>query len=151
MHRVFIDSDIILDVLAKRNAFYIYAAKLFTLLDKGDVYGFTSPIVFANIHYILRKEKSKKYALKSLRKLKSLISILPIDEKIIELALDSSFNDFEDAIQYHTAKSYEVNFIITRNKKHYKQSKISICTAEEYLKIWALLAGEIEKNRNGIY
>jgi predicted nucleic acid-binding protein len=140
MHRVFVDSDIILDVLAKRDKFYSHAAKLFTLLDKGEVSGFTSPIVFANIYYILRKEKSKEYALQSLRKLKSFISILPIDEKIIELALDSTFKDFEDSIQYHTAKSYEIIFIITRNKKHYKQSKISVCTAEEYLKIWAAQA-----------
>jgi predicted nucleic acid-binding protein len=137
VHRVFVDSDIILDVLAQREEFYTHAAKLFTLIDKGDVSGFTSPIVFANIHYILRKEKSKEYALQSLRKLKSFISILPVDEKIIELALDSTFKDFEDAIQYHTAKSYEINFIITRNKKHYKHSKISVCTAEEYLKNWA--------------
>ena len=137
MHRIFVDSDIILDVLAKRGKFYIHAAKLFTLLDKGEVSGFTSPIIFANIHYILRKQKSKEFALRSLRKLKSFVSILPIDEKIIEQALDSKFRDFEDAIQYHTAKSYEINFIITRNKKHYKQSKISVCTAEEYLKIWA--------------
>ena len=146
MHRVFVDSDIILDVLAERGNFYIHAAKLFTLLDKGDVSGFTSPIVFANIHYVLRKEKSKEFALQSLRKLKSLISILPIDEKIITLALDSTFKDFEDAIQYHTAKSYEINFIITRNKTHYKQSKISVCTAEEYLEIWASQAEVDGKN-----
>ena len=146
MHRVFVDSDIILDVLAERGSFYSPAAKLFTLLDKGEVSGFTSPIVFANIHYILRKAKSKQFALQSLRKLKSFISILPIDEKIIALALDSTFNDFEDAIQYHTAKSYEINFIITRNKKHYKQSKISVCTAEEYLEIWAASVDENGKN-----
>jgi len=137
MHRVFVDSDIILDVLAQREAFYIPAAKLFSLFDKGDVAGFTSPIVFANLHYILRKVKSKEYAVKSLIKLKSFISVLPVDSKIIDLALSSKFNDFEDAIQYHTAKSYEINFIITRNKKYYKQSKISVCTADEYLKIWA--------------
>lgn len=137
MHRVFVDSDIILDVLAQRDEFYTPAAKLFSLLDKGDVAGFTSPIVFANLHYILRKAKSKNYVVQSLVKLKSLISVLPVDSKIIDLALSSKFNDFEDAIQYHTAKSYEINFIITRNKKHYKQSKISVCTAEEYLKIWA--------------
>jgi predicted nucleic acid-binding protein len=136
MHRVFVDSDIILDVLAQRDEFYTPAAKLFSLFEKGDVAGFTSPIVFANLHYILRKAKSKDYALQSLVKLKSLISILPVDSKIIDLALSSRFNDFEDAIQYQTSKSYQINFIITRNKKHYKQSKISVCTAEEYLKIW---------------
>jgi len=55
MHRIFIDSDIILDLLAQREEFYPSAAKLFTLLDKGEFLGFTSPIVFANLHSILRK------------------------------------------------------------------------------------------------
>lgn len=136
MHRVFIDSDIILDVLAHRSKFYKPAAKLFTLIDKGSVFGFTSPNVFANIHYILSKLASPKQAIRGLRKLRYLISILSTDEKIIDLALDSSFIDFEDAIQYYTAKSHEINFIITRNKKHYKKSEISVCTAEEYLNIW---------------
>ena len=137
MHRVFIDSDIILDVLAQRGEFYEPAAKLFSLLDKGQVLGFTTPIVFANLYYLLRKAKSKEFALSSLRKLKSIITILPVDSKIIDLALTSKFNDFEDAIQYHTAKSFEINFIITRNKKHFKRSELSVCTADEYLKIWA--------------
>ena len=137
MHKVFIDSDIIIDVLAKRKPFYTSAAKLFTLIDQNRIYGFTSPIVYANIHYILSKLTSKEITLKNLRKLKTIIKILAIDEKIIELALDSNFNDFEDAIQYHTAKENDIKFLITRNKKDYKKSKISICTPEEYLKIWS--------------
>jgi predicted nucleic acid-binding protein len=144
MSRVFIDSDIILDVLAERKPFYEPAAKLFTLMDEGDVSGFTSPIVFANIHYILSKMTSKAYALQSLRKLKSLISILSTDENIIELALESSFIDFEDAIQYYTAKSHEINFIITRNKRHYKKSRISVCDAGEYVDIWVSRMGQAE-------
>jgi len=137
MHKVFFDSDIILDVLAQREKFYTPAAKLFTLVDRCVIEGYTSPIVFANIHYVLTKMTSKDYSLKSLRNLKSILSILPINDKIIESALESGFNDFEDAIQYHTAKENEIRFLITRNKKDYKKSKISICTAEEYLKIWA--------------
>jgi predicted nucleic acid-binding protein len=72
MHRVFVESDIILDVLAQRDEFYTPAAKLFSLLDKGDVAGFTSPIVFANLHYILRKAKSKNDAVQSLVKVKNI-------------------------------------------------------------------------------
>jgi len=137
MHKIFLDSDIILDVLAQRKPFYNSAAKLFTLIDQEQILAFTSPIVFSNIHYILTKKTSNEYALQSLRKLKSLISILPVTEKIIELALDSNFTDFEDAIQYYTAKANEIKFLITRNTQDYKKSKIPICTAEEYLKIWA--------------
>jgi len=138
MHRVFIDSDIILDILAKRENFYVPAAKLLTLIEKNEIAGYTSPIVFANIHYILSKLTSKEFSLKSLRTLKSIFTVLPIDETIIELALNSDFNDFEDAIQYHTALSNDIKFLITRNKKDYKKSNISVCTADEYLKIWDL-------------
>lgn len=136
MHRIFIDSDIILDVLAKREPFYNAAAKLFTLIDQDEIKGFTSPIVFANIHYILSKLTSKTFARSSLRKLNTFIHILTIDKRIIEMALDSDFNDFEDAIQYHTAHSNDLQFLITRNKIDYKKSKISIYTPEEYLTMW---------------
>ena len=133
MKKVFVDSDIILDLLAKRDPNYIYAAELFTLIDQQKIIGFTSPIVFANLHY-LRKNTSNLFALKSLRKLKTLIKILPVDEKVIEQSLNSEFTDFEDAIQYFTAVNNGISIILTRNKVDYKKSKILIATAEEYLK-----------------
>ncbi|MCC6256132.1 MAG: PIN domain-containing protein [Ignavibacteriaceae bacterium] len=134
MKKVFVDSDIILDLLAKREPNYIYAAELFTLIDQQKIIGFTSPIVFANLHYLLKKNTSNLSALKSLRKLKTLINILTVDEKVIEQSLNSEFTDFEDAIQYFTAVNNGISIILTRNKVDYKKSKIPIATAEEYLK-----------------
>ncbi|MDR3626696.1 MAG: PIN domain-containing protein [Ignavibacteriaceae bacterium] len=134
MTNLFVDSDIILDLLAKREPHYIHAANLFTLIDQNEITAFTSPIVFANLHYILRKPTSNTTALKSLRKLKTLVSILPLDERVIEQSLNSEFTDFEDAIQYFTAVNNKINIIITRNKTDYKKSKISVLTAEEFLK-----------------
>jgi len=135
MLKVFVDSDIILDLFAQRDPHYIYAAKLFTLIDRKEIIAYTSPIVFANIHYILSKLTSRSQALQNLRKLKALIKVLPIDEKIIEFSLNSDFKDFEDAIQYFTAKSKDVKFLITRNIKDYKQADMTVCTAEEFLRM----------------
>lgn len=135
MLRIFIDADIILDLLAKREPYYKYSAKLFTLIDKDKANAYTSPIVIANIYYILRKLSTKEIALTNLRKLKSLVKILNVDEKIVDLALNSRFRDFEDAIQYYTAINNEIKFIITRNKQDYKESKIGIATAEEFIKM----------------
>ena len=87
---------------------------------------------------------SKKISLQSLRNLKSLLLILPVNDIIIEASFESGFNDFEDAIQYNTAKENDIEFLITRNKKKYKKNKISICTAEEYLKIWASQATQVD-------
>ncbi|MBZ0181024.1 MAG: PIN domain-containing protein [Melioribacteraceae bacterium] len=134
MKKVFVDSDIILDLLAKREPHYLHAAKLFTLIDQQKVKGYTSPIVFANLHYLLRKNSSNSAALKSLRKLKTLINLLSVDERIIEQSLNSEFTDFEDAIQYFAAVNNGISIIITRNKADYKKGKIPIVTAEEFLK-----------------
>ncbi len=140
--RIFIDSDIILDLLAKREPYYIYSSKLFTVIDKGEIAAYTSPLIFANLHYLLRKFTSNSSALKSLRKLKTLVNILPIDEKVIEQSLNSDFNDFEDAIQYFTAVNNGISVLITRNKRDYKKSKIPILTAEEFIKTWKTTAKE---------
>lgn len=136
MIKVFVDSDIILDLLAQREPYFEYAAKLFTLIDQQKIKAYTSPLIFANLHYLLKKLTSNTVALKSLRKLKTLINILPVDERIIEQALNSDFNDFEDAIQYFTATSSGINLLLTRNKVDYKKSKIAISTSEEFLKTW---------------
>ena len=136
MIKVFVDSDIILDLLAQREPYFEYAAKLFTLIDQQKIKAYTSPLVFANLHYLLKKLTSNTAALKSLRKLKTLINILPVDERIIEQALNSEFNDFEDAIQYFIAIKNGINLLLTRNKVDYKKSKIAISTSEEFLKTW---------------
>lgn len=135
MDKLFIDSDVFLDVFAKRKPFYDDSAKLLTQVEKKIILGYTSPLVFANIHYILRKLKSKTYALETLRKLRMIVGVLSVNENHIDQALSSEFSDFEDAIQYHSAKSSQLDFIVTRNKKDYKHSDITVCTPEGYLAI----------------
>jgi cell fate (sporulation/competence/biofilm development) regulator YmcA (YheA/YmcA/DUF963 family) len=62
-----------------------------------------------------------------------LVEVSALNDKIVELALVSDFKDFEDAIKYHTALENGVDIIITRNKKDFKNSKLPIMTAREYL------------------
>lgn len=135
MEKIYIDSDIILDLLGRREPFYPYAAGLFSLVNSKEITAYVSPLIFSNLYYILRKLRSKETAIKSLHKLKLLVNILPIDDKIIELALLSELSDFEDAIQYYTAKENGINYLVTRNKKDYKKTDLIVCTAEEYLRI----------------
>lgn len=136
MIKVFVDSDIILDLLAQREPHYDHSAKLFTLIDQQKIEAYTSPLIFANLHYLLKKMTSNTAALKSLRKLKTLVNILSIDERVIEQSLNSEFNDFEDAIQYFTAVNNGISLLLTRNKVDYKKGKITISTAEEFIKAW---------------
>ncbi len=134
MIKIFIDSDIILDLLIKRNE-YQGAAELFTKLANHEISGFTSPIVFANVHYILAKYEGKKKSIINLRKLRKLLSILTINEEIIDEALSSDAKDFEDSIQYLASEKNNIDFIITRNEKDYRESKLPVLSASEFLKI----------------
>lgn len=134
MIRLLIDTNIIIDLLAKREAFYQEAATLFSLADKNVLTLTVSSLSFANTNYILTKLKSKEEARSILRKFKVLVETLSLNDKITELALnDESFPDFEDGLQYYSAIENQVDIIITRNKKDFKNSKLPVLTAKEYL------------------
>ena len=135
MPKVFIDSDVLLDVLARRLPFYFDSAAILSLAERKSIEAFTTSIVIANIFYILRKIKTKVIAIERLRKLRIFISIIFVTENIIDKALVSNFKNFEDAIQYFASSDNELGFIITRNKADYKQRKITVCTPTEFLEI----------------
>ena len=133
MKNIFLDSDIILDALLKRPGFVLPAMNVISL---GDSYNFrliTSSVAFVNVNYFLdRYDKANRPQL--IRGLRSVINIAKVDEAIIDLALSSSFQDFEDAVQYFSAKSAGADVMITRNIKDYTKAAIPVLTAEEFLR-----------------
>lgn len=133
--KVFVDTDIIYDLLAKRDPFYSAAARLFTLADEGKVQIFISALSLANIHYLISKKQSESQAKKILRKFKVLVHITPLTEKIIDLALNSEFEDFEDAIQYFSALQNDIEILLTRNLKDYKKAQLSVLTAQDFINL----------------
>ncbi len=133
MRHVFIDSDVILDLLLERRPFFDASARLFMKLQEKTLSGSVSPLIFSNLFYILRKALSKEEALGALRKLRLLVDVLPIDSAVVDQALASSFTDFEDAMQYYTASVHEVDAIITRNKKDFRHARLPVYTADEWL------------------
>lgn len=134
MIRLLIDTNIVIDLLAKREEFYREAATLFSLADKNMITLTVSTLTFANTNYILSKLKKEKEARTILRKFKVLVQTLALDDKVTELALnDDNFPDFEDGLQYYSALENEIDIIITRNQKDLKISKIPVMSAKEYL------------------
>ena len=133
MEKLLVDTNIILDLLARREGFYKDAQLLFTLADQKKVALCISALSVANVNYILTKVHGKDTARKILIQFKVLVEVLPFDDKITELALASDFADFEDAIQYYTALENGLNIIITRNKKDFKNSALPVLTAREYI------------------
>lgn len=134
MKKILVDTNIILDLLAKREPFYESTYKLFSLADKGKVKLSVSSLTFANTNYVLSKLKSAQDAKSILRKFKILVKVLSLNDKIIDLALnDTDFSDYEDALQYFTALENNQEIILTRDLKGFKNAKIPVMTTSEFI------------------
>jgi predicted nucleic acid-binding protein len=137
--KLFFDNDIILDVSIQRDELLKNdvsdAIKLINLVEADEYRGYTSTVIFTNTYYIQKKLKDHNTSIKFLKKLRLILTVLNVDDKIIQKALESGFNDFEDAVQYFTAVENKMDYIITRNIEDYKKSIIKVYTPSQYLKI----------------
>lgn len=131
--RIFIDTNIMLDLLGERKPYYDSIAKLATLADKGQITMVVSALSYATVNYFLLKYENAAISMDKLRKFKIIAEICKLDDPIIEKGLNSNFSDFEDALQYFSALQSDCSILITRNGKDFKEAQLPIMTAEEYL------------------
>lgn len=134
--KVFIDTNIALDLLSMRDPFYASASRLFSLADGKKLIICLSTLSFVTIHYILSKQIGAEKAKNVLSRFKALVTLLPVDAGMIESALASDLKDFEDAVQYYCAVSTGIPVLITRDIKDYRKAKMSVMTADDFLKIF---------------
>ena len=133
--RIFIASDIFIDVLLKREQFYKAGQRLLNIgLREENPKICTSALVIANILYITDKALGKNEAKENVQKLLKLVTVFPVNADCITLAMSSNFTDLDDAMQHFIAMQNQCDLIITRNLKHYKNSLLPVMSADEYLR-----------------
>ena len=135
MTNVFVDTDVCIDLLSGRKPFNTTAEILFSLADSGKLKIYVSSLSFANIDYVLRSQYSASHSRQIIGTFKTLVQVLPVVSKTIDLAIASDFHDFEDAIQYACAIENNLTTIVTRNLKDYKKSQIKVLTPETFIAI----------------
>ncbi len=134
MKKLFIDTNIVIDLLSRREPYYEEAANLFSLADKKQIELAVSSLTIANTSFVLGRQMDTKKAKSILRKLLLIVNILPLDDKVVGLALnDESILDFEDGLQYFSAVVNGQDLIITRNLRDFKNSKLPFMTAKQYI------------------
>ncbi|MBN9352219.1 MAG: PIN domain-containing protein [Chitinophagaceae bacterium] len=134
MTSLFLDTNIIIDLVGDRKPFSKFAIEIFALAEKGDVELYTSSHSIATTHYVLKKFVDEKKLRKILLSLLDYLSPVAVSEDILRESLSHSFSDFEDGIQMICASSTgKMDFIITRNKKHFKESTVQVLEPDEIL------------------
>lgn len=135
MNNVLLDTDVILDFFFDRQPFSQYSTQVISLCETHEINGFITPVIYSNLYYLLRQNAGHTKAIKHLKLLSSITSVIPMDEIVVLNALHSSFKDYEDGLQHYAAVQFgTIDVILTRNLKDYNHSKIGVLTPESYIK-----------------
>ncbi|MBQ8159071.1 MAG: PIN domain-containing protein [Prevotella sp.] len=130
--KVFLDTNIIIDFIARRENFYQAAANLINLGVKGEVELYTTPLTYATCVFITRKILGYEGAIKAIQILDNYLNVTPMDSSQCRNALFSTMPDFEDMLQFESAFAAGCDVIVTRNKKHFPQEVIQILDSTEF-------------------
>jgi len=136
MKKVFIDSDVVLDFLTKREPFSVEAMQIFNLAAKRKLKLYLSSLSVNKINYIVSKLESVQKSKQKLIVLLDLVEILPVGKSTIKKSLFSDFKDFEDGLQNFCAEEGKLTTIITRNTKDYSFSHLVIQAPREFLAVF---------------
>ncbi len=132
---VFIDTNVVIDLLDRREPFCQDAVEIFTLAHERKIILYISPLSYATAAYLLRRH-NPDHIKHLLRNLRQLSKVTIADEDVIDNALASSFTDYEDALQYYSAMTVSADVILTRNKKDFLAASIPVLSPSEFLTEW---------------
>lgn len=131
--KILIDSDVCLDFITGRQPYFHDAKKLFWEVESEALQGIVSPESFSNMYYVLCRFHPPVKVISQLKALRSITTVCMLSEAVIDQALDSDWNDFEDAIQHFCAVEAGCDTIVTRNIKDFGKSRLPVQSPSEIL------------------
>ncbi len=131
--RVLVDTNVLLDVLGRREPHWPAASRVWTLAETGRLQAGISAISYNNVYYIVRRWSGRERAEEALRLLRDVFDTVDLTQKVLIQAMDADFPDFEDAIQYFSAVHARADFIITRNAQDFPRAGPTVIPPGEWL------------------
>lgn len=135
--RILFDTNIILDVLLNRKKFIERSASLVGMVESNNIDGFLCATTITTLDYLISKSMNKKQAKTEIKKLLTIFGIAEVNSIVIELSINSGFVDFEDAVQYYSGECCDMDGLVTRNTKDYKNTNLPIYTPDE---LWGIVS-----------
>lgn len=135
MRKVFVDTNILIDLIADRTPFSKFAIEIFAGAESKKIELFASSHSIATAHYLLKKYIGEKELRQILFDLLDYLTVVAIDLDVLKRGLKSKYKDFEDALQIIAAQSVEkMDCIVTRNVKDFKGAEILVLPPDEFVK-----------------
>ena len=137
--KLLIDTNAVLDVLLRREPFSETAAEVHNLTQRDDVREYVSASAITDIYYIANKQLKDRAAVRNLlERLLKIVSVAAVSEQEIRNALNLTWADFEDSVQYSVALLNEMDGIVTRNPDDYQEANMRIWLPEQALELFAV-------------
>lgn len=131
--KILIDTNIIVDVALERHPFYSESTQVLSFVYQKRVEGFISASTVSDLYYIIRKPKGRDQTLDFIRRTLTFCQVATVDQAVISMALTANFRDFEDAIQYGTARVNQLDAIVTRDRADFPVTSPQIITPTELI------------------
>lgn len=131
--RVLLDTNVVLDFILKRKPFDIEAKEIFACAARNQITIFVSPITPINAFYTTQKEKGKAVAFQAVEGVLKLVEIAETNKQVLQNAFALNFSDYEDAVQHECAVAENLDAIVTRNTKDYKNASIKMYSPHDFL------------------
>ena len=134
MKRVFVDANIVVDLLCQRYPWFPKVMRIFNMADLEQIELYCSSLSLATASYLMETRKmSSREIFDSIDLLCQMCTPTTVDYPVVRLSLDSNFTDFEDALQHFSAQTVDADCIVTRNKKDFSSSEIPVYDLDEFL------------------
>lgn len=133
MIKAFVDTNILIDLIADRRPFSRFAIDIFQKAEKEQLELFASSHSVATTHYVLKKYLEEKELRLVISEMLELLTVIPVDQSVLKKALKSTLKDFEDAVQLMAAQSvHSISHLVTRNIKDYKGAPIEVLAPDVF-------------------
>jgi predicted nucleic acid-binding protein len=129
--KILFDTNIILDVLLNRAPFVDLSAYLVSSVENRVIDGYLCATTITTLDYLISKSRNRETAKIEIQKLLALFQIADVNSTVLSMSINSSFTDFEDAVQYFSGKCSKVDGLVTRNIKDYKKATLPIYMPDE--------------------
>lgn len=131
--------DVLLDVFLERTPFFEASSQVVGLAETSEIEGWICGTTVTTIFYLLEKGLSREKAEKNIRKMLKIFHISSINRVVLEEAVDSDFKDYEDAVLYQSGVHANLEVIVTRNQKDFKESALPVYSPAEFLIAYDIL------------
>jgi len=131
--RIFVDTNILLDVLRSRRPFAEHSSSIWSLAESNRVEAFVSAVSFNNAYYVLCRIADKKTAYEAMGIVRDIFRVVPLDERILNKAIGNKLKDFEDAIQFSSAIHVHADYLLTRNVGDFPRRDVPVLSPESFL------------------